>query len=105
MKPEIQNIDAGASTLTVDKAGLVGDELTIVAIEKKEVEYEDEKREVNLYTAKNVHTETMVQFFGSSVMDSQDVKVGARVILDLRTSKSGRKYYVFVILPNEAVIE
>ena len=91
--------------MTVDKAGLVGDELTIVAIEKKEVEYEDEKREVNLYTAKNVHTETMVQFFGSSVMDSQDVKVGARVILDLRTSKSGRKYYVFVILPNEAVIE
>lgn len=105
MKPEIQNIDAGSSTLTADKAGLVGDELIIVAIEKKEVEYEDEKRVVNLYTARNVQTGTMVQFFGSAVLDAQEIKVESRVVLDLRTSKSGRKYYVFIILPGQAVTE
>ena len=100
-------IDRGTRALTRDKDNLIGQEMTIEKYEKKETTTpEDEKREVNLYTAKlhydNDRDET-IQFFGTSVMDNQiakaSIKIGDRVSIDKIVSKErGRTYYAFVLL-------
>jgi hypothetical protein len=102
-----QGIEKGTRALTRNKDDLIGQEMTIEKIERKETTTpEGEKREVNLYTAK-LHYEKdkdeLVQFFGTSVMDNQlvkgSIKMGDRVSIDKIVSKeSGRTYYTFVLL-------
>lgn len=100
-------MEKGSRALTRQKENLIGQEMTLETIEKKETTTpEGEKREVNLYTAK-LHYEKdkdeLVQFFGTSVMDNQiargSIKIGDRVSVDKIVSKeSGRTYYTFVLL-------
>ena len=99
-------IDGGTRSLSRNKDSLIGQEMTIVRVEKKEMTTpENNKRDVNIYTAQ-LHYEdidTMIQFFGSSVMDCQIndgiIKIGDKVSIDKIVSKgSGRAYYAFVLI-------
>jgi hypothetical protein len=82
----------------------VGDELVIMNIEPVHTQSpEGESRDVNLYTARNNKTDSVVIFFGSAVMDKQSVKLSDHVVIDLRISKEGRKYYLFLVLHNYEV--
>jgi hypothetical protein len=100
-------IEKGTRALTRNKDDLVGQEMTLEKIERKETTKENgDKREVNLYTAKlhnDKDRDELVQFFGTSVMDNQiakgSIKMGDRVSIDKIVSKeSGRTYYTFVPL-------
>ncbi|EQB66441.1 MAG: hypothetical protein AMDU2_EPLC00007G0082 [Thermoplasmatales archaeon E-plasma] len=92
------------SLLTKEKSDLVGDELVIMNIEPVHTQSpEGESRDVNLYTARNNKTDSVVIFFGSAVMDKQSVKLSDHVVIDLRISKEGRKYYLFLVLHNYEV--
>ena len=100
-------IETGTRALTRNKDSLIGQEMTIEKIERKETTTpEGEKREVNLYTAKQHYEkdrDELVQFFGTSVMDNQitkgSIKIGDRVSVDKIVSKeSGHTYYSFVLL-------
>ena len=100
-------IEKGTREMTRTKDNLIGQEMTLENIEKKTTQTpEGENRDVNLYTAKlhyDKDRDETIQFFGSSVMDSQiakqSIKIGDRVSIDKIVSKeSGRTYYAFVLL-------
>jgi hypothetical protein len=103
-------IEEGTRAMTRDKDSLIGQEMTIEKIEKKNTKTsEGNDREVNLYTAKQHYDkdrDETIQFFGSSVMDNQiakqSIKIGDRVSIDKIVSKeSGHTYYAFVLLSRE----
>ena len=88
---------SGDSILITPKWALIGDELMLTNIDVIPTTLPNkENKSVNLYTAKDIRRGEIVQFFGSSVMDGQGIKIGARVSIDQRISKEGRKYFVFV---------
>lgn len=100
-------IEEGTRALTRNKDSLIGQEMTLEKVEKKETTTpEGEKREVNLYTAR-LHYEKdpdiIIQFFGTAIMDNQvakgSIQIGDRVSIDKIVSKeSGHTYNTFVLL-------
>ncbi|MEM3191522.1 MAG: hypothetical protein QW735_03685 [archaeon] len=94
--PKVEVKQSGVSVLITPKWALIGDELLLTNIEAIPTTLRGENSSVNLYTAKDVKRDEIVQFFGSLVMDSQNFKVGAKVTIDQRVSKEGRKYFIFV---------
>ena len=100
-------IEEGTRALTRNKDSLIGQDMTIEKIEKKETTTpEGEKRVVNLYTAKlhfDKDSDTTIQFFGTAIMDNQvakgSIQIGDRVSVDKIVSKeSGHTYNTFILL-------
>jgi hypothetical protein len=100
-------IEEGTRALTRNKEDLIGQEMTLEKVEKKETTTpEGEKREINLYTARlhyDKDADLTIQFFGTAIMDNQvakgSIQIGDRVSIDKIVSKeSGHTYNTFVLL-------
>ena len=100
-------IEIGTRALSRNKDSLIGQEMTIENVEKKETTTPSgEKREINLYTARlhyDKDADLTIQFFGTAIMDNQftqgSIKIGDKVSIDKVVSKeSGHTYNTFVLL-------
>ena len=104
MKTTLSTLPIEKSLLTREKGEIIGDELVIMNVEPITTHSpEGEDRNVNLYTARDNKIDSVVMFFGSAIMDKQNVKPSDHVVIDLRASKEGRKYYLFIVLHNYEV--
>ena len=104
MKTTLSTLPIEKSLLTREKGEIIGDELVIMNVEPITTHSpEGEDRIVNLYTARDNKIDSVVMFFGSAIMDKQNVKPSDHVVIDLRASQEGRKYYLFIVLHNYEV--
>ena len=79
----------------VKKADVIGHDLTILEEEQLQLPYNEQIHNVKKYTCLDNTDQRIVSFFGSSVMDNQELRYTDHLRIDKKVSKSGKTYYIW----------
>lgn len=79
----------------VKKADIIGHDLTLLEEEQFQLPYNDQIHNVKKYTCLDNTDQRAVSFFGSSIMDNQELRYTDHLSIEKKISKTGKPYYIW----------
>ena len=79
----------------VRKADIIGHDLTILEEERLQLPYNEQIHNVKKYTCLDNTDQRVVSFFGSSIMDNQELRYTDHLSIEKKISKAGKQYYIW----------
>lgn len=79
----------------VNKTDILGHDLTILEEEQFQLPFNDQIHNVKKYTCIDNTDGRVVSFFGSSVMDKQELRYTDHVSIEKKVSKAEKPYYIW----------
>ena len=79
----------------VKKMDIIGHDLTLLEEEQFQLPYDGQIHNVKKYTCLDNTDQRAVSFFGSSVMDNQELRYTDHLSIEKKVSKAGKLYYMW----------
>ena len=81
--------------ILVKKADIIGHDLTMLEEEQFQLPYNEQIHNVKKYTCLDNTDQRVVSFFGSSIMDNQELRYTDHLSIEKKISKAGKQYYIW----------